>query len=176
MLYSGGGGGVSTTKGTNVTPLSTPVPRTTGAASSSRSELDDLELAKKLSRFDSLVARPVGASSSIRPVSDTRELDDLELAKKLSRLEAENQKKLEAESLKKFDDDTALAMQKSLTTAKPADKQEQLIRQRLERERERERERREADIRRTRKMRKSKRRITRRKRRIKSKRKTRRRH
>jgi hypothetical protein len=190
MLYSGGGGIVSaeaTRQRRNpdrqqiVTPLSvTPVPRTTGAASSSRSntredtsELYDLASAIKMSHFDSLVGRPVGASSSIHPVSNTRELDELALAMQLSRLEAENSKK--------FEEDTALALQKSLTTAKPVDKQQQLVRRRLERERERHdrggpSNNREAGIRRSRKMRKSKRRITRRKRIIKSKRKTRRRH
>jgi len=88
---------------------------------------------------------------------------------------------LDAEISKKFEQDTALAIQKSQTTAKPVDKQEQLVRQRLEGERL---ERynsgssnyREAGIRRSRKMRKSKRRITRRKRITKRKRKTRRRH
>ncbi len=146
------------------------------ATAMSKSEIPAL----RENNFDRVFGRHAtnSALSSIDPVS-ARELYDLTSATLLSGLDAKRQKELDAKILKKFEQDTALARQKSLITAKlvakqKQDKQEQLVQERLERERERYN--RDAGIRRSRKMRKSKRRITRRKRIIKRKRKTRRRH
>jgi hypothetical protein len=151
------------------------------ATAMSKSEIPAL----RENNFDRVFGRHAtnSALSSIDPVS-ARELYDLTSATLLSGLDAKRQKELDAKILKKFEQDTALARQKSLITAtlvdkQQQDKQQQLLRRRLEREqydRGGPSNYRDAGIRRSRKMRKSKRRITRRKRIIKRKRKTRRRH
>jgi hypothetical protein len=128
------------------------------ATAMSKSEIPAL----RENNFDRVFGRHAtnSALSSIDPVS-ARELYDLTSATLLSGLDAKRQKELDAKILKKFEQDTALARQKSLITAKlvakqKQDKQEQLVQERLERERERYN--RDAGIRRSRKMRKSKRR------------------